>query len=389
MASNNNLSLGNVLSFGGPSCLGLNLQGPVVSRQELTLGLNHDLGKNPESDEEGNSFSEEGIMDGHCGSCKVNRVHWPRVKWVDSMVKLLITAVSYLGEDALVESDGFGGKKILSLHKKEKWKLVSKVLAERGCLVSPQQCEDKFNDLNKRFKKLNDILGRGTACQVVEKPGLLDMMDRLTEKKKDDVRKILNSKHLFYEEMCSYHNNNRLHLPHDPDLQRSLHSLLKSTDDVDFCCEMHRHDNDFEADVHEGYDETYGRVSSKRVRLGRGLDEFNFVNPNSVQDVRIGLQLHPENPQTDMNLGFPDGRRGSFSEQQWLKAWSLELEERRLKIEAGALELEKQRFKWQRFCKKKDHQLEMWKIENKKMKLKNERAALELKRREMTINCNR
>jgi hypothetical protein len=80
------------------------------------------------------------------------------------------------------------------LQKKGKWKSISKVMAERGFHVSPQQCEDKFNDLNKRYKRLNDMLGRGTSCQVVENPALLDVIDYLTEKEKDDVRKILSSK---------------------------------------------------------------------------------------------------------------------------------------------------------------------------------------------------
>ncbi|WOL10992.1 hypothetical protein Cni_G19753 [Canna indica] len=68
---------------------------------------------------------------------------------------------------------------------------------ERGCKVSPQQCEDKFNDLNKRYKRLTDILGRGTSCRIVENPALLDHMTNLSEKLKDDVRKILSSKHLY------------------------------------------------------------------------------------------------------------------------------------------------------------------------------------------------
>ncbi|URE29514.1 hypothetical protein MUK42_36376 [Musa troglodytarum] len=85
-------------------------------------------------------------------------------------------------------------------------------MAERGCYVSPQQCEDKFNDLNKRYKRLTDILGRGTSCKVVENPALLDRLN-LSEKMKDDVRKILSSKHLFYEEMCSYHlEEKKLHI---------------------------------------------------------------------------------------------------------------------------------------------------------------------------------
>ncbi|KAJ0939879.1 hypothetical protein HanRHA438_Chr02g0066301 [Helianthus annuus] len=49
-------------------------------------------------------------------------------------------------------------------------KSVSKVMAERGHFVSLQQCEDKFNDLNKWYKRLNEIFGRGTSCEVVENP---------------------------------------------------------------------------------------------------------------------------------------------------------------------------------------------------------------------------
>ncbi|KAL0344735.1 UNVERIFIED_CONTAM: hypothetical protein Sradi_4304800 [Sesamum radiatum] len=80
-------------------------------------------------------------------------------------------------------------------------------MTEKGFNVSPQQCEDKFNDLNKRYKRVNDILGKGTACGVVENPSLLDTMDHLSPKMKEEVRKLLNSKHLFFREMCAYHNS--------------------------------------------------------------------------------------------------------------------------------------------------------------------------------------
>ncbi|RRT76338.1 hypothetical protein B296_00023663 [Ensete ventricosum] len=124
---------------------------------------------------------------------------WLRMKSTDAMVWLLITAVSYVGEDNASESSG--RRKYVILQKKGKWKAISKVMAERGCYVSPQQCEDKFNDLNKRYKKLMDILGRRTTCRVVENPALLCHMSNLPEKMKDDVWKILSSKHLFYEEI--------------------------------------------------------------------------------------------------------------------------------------------------------------------------------------------
>nr|GEW64582.1 trihelix transcription factor GTL1-like [Tanacetum cinerariifolium] len=84
------------------------------------------------------------------------------------------------------------------------------MMVSKGCEVSPQQCEDKFNDLNKRYKRLNDILGRGVSCRVVENPSLMDSMPRLSAKMKEDVKKILSSKHLFYPEMCAYHNGQKI-----------------------------------------------------------------------------------------------------------------------------------------------------------------------------------
>lgn len=57
---------------------------------------------------------------------------------------------------------------------------------------------------------------------------LLDSIGYLNDKEKDDVRKIMSSKQLFCEEMCSYNNGNRLHLPHDLALQRSLKLALRN-----------------------------------------------------------------------------------------------------------------------------------------------------------------
>ncbi|KAF9608768.1 hypothetical protein IFM89_011389 [Coptis chinensis] len=96
--------------------------------------------------------------------------------------------VSYMGEDAAVKCSN-GRRKYAIMQKKGKWKSISKVMAERGYCVSPQQCEDKFNDINKRYKRLTYILRRGTSCKVVENPTLLDMMDHLSEKAKETVRK--------------------------------------------------------------------------------------------------------------------------------------------------------------------------------------------------------
>ncbi|KAJ6922772.1 46 kDa FK506-binding nuclear protein-like isoform X1 [Populus alba x Populus x berolinensis] len=158
----------------------------------------------PLSNEDEPSFTgDDGTTDG-----KRKISPWQRMKWTDNMVRLLIMAVFYIGDEVGSEvSDPIGKKKPGGLaQKKGKWKSVSRAMMEKGFYVSPQQCEDKFNDLNKRYKRVNDILGKGTACRVVENQSLLDTMD-LSPKMKDEVRKLLNSKHLFFREMCAYHNS--------------------------------------------------------------------------------------------------------------------------------------------------------------------------------------
>nr|GMD18160.1 lateral signaling target protein 2 homolog [Ipomoea batatas] len=83
---------------------------------------------------------------------------WQRMKWTDNMVRLLIMVVYYIGDEVGSEGNSTdpaaGNKKKAGagagvLQKKGKWKSVSRAMMERGFYVSPQQCEDKFNDLNK------------------------------------------------------------------------------------------------------------------------------------------------------------------------------------------------------------------------------------------------
>ncbi|KAK6246398.1 hypothetical protein QQP08_022374 [Theobroma cacao] len=362
--------------------------------------------KSSVSDEDEPSFTEEGV-DGHNDGTKGKKGSpWQRVKWTDKMVRLLITAVSYIGEDAAGDCGGGMRRKFAVLQKKGKWKSVSKVMAERGYHVSPQQCEDKFNDLNKRYKKLNDMLGRGTSCQVVENPALLDVIDYLTEKEKDDVRKILSSKHLFYEEMCSYHNGNRLHLPHDPQLQRSLQLALRSRDDHENDdARRHQHDDldddddhDMETDDHDEFEENhalhgdsrgmYGVLggSAKRSRQGQVHEDACFQNSLNSQDCNKSSFSYSPITQADMNQVLPDNTRAAWLQKQWIESRSLQLEEQKLQIQVEMLELEKQRFKWQRFSKKRDRELEKMRMENERMKLENERMALELKRKEFAAD---
>ncbi|EYU36855.1 hypothetical protein ABFS82_14G306500 [Erythranthe guttata] len=324
--------------------------------------------KSPSEDEEP-SFSEEPTK----GKKSSSSSPWQRVKWTDAMVRLLITAVSYISEEA-AEYSGTSKRKCANLQKKGKWKSVSKVMAERGHFVSPQQCEDKFNDLNKRYKRLNEILGRGTSCEVVENPSLLEVMDHISTKAKDEVRKILSSKHLHYEEMCSYHNGNRLHLPPDPDLQHSLRLALRNDE-----AEVKRHhsneDNE-EVDqednelVHDDRAYVVQGNSAKKVKPCRGHEEFH----------------HRGSSKSDKVVAFEGGT--TKMNTVTANSWNLQIEEQRVHIEEQMLELEKERFKWQKFCQKKDRELEIMRIEIERMKLENERMALDLRRREMGIIDN-
>ncbi|EEE54438.1 hypothetical protein OsJ_01511 [Oryza sativa Japonica Group] len=114
---------------------------------------------------------------------------WTRMKWTDGMVRLLINVVYSVGDDGdgVAAGGAAGGKasagaaghgkaggsgshgahgQAAAQQKKGKWKSVSRAMMESGHMVSPQQCEDKFNDLNKRYKRVVDLLGRGKACKV-------------------------------------------------------------------------------------------------------------------------------------------------------------------------------------------------------------------------------
>lgn len=345
------------------------------------------VGKTSMSDDDEPSFTKDGT-DGQIDAGKGEKgSSWQRMKWTDAMVRLLITAVSYIGED--VASECGGRRKYAILQKKGKWKAISKVMAERGCYVSPQQCEDKFNDLNKRYKRLTDILGRGTSCKVVENPALLEHMN-ISEKLKEDARKILSSKHLFYEEMCSYHNCNRLNLPEDPALQRSLQLALRIRDEHDTKRSSHEDvdedDQSADSDDEEGDAEEHNAVHGfpKRMKLGVNHEELAFSNCSGSRD--CNRSLHPQGLTVDMNQVFSEGSKSAMIPQQWVSSYPIQLEEKRLHIQAQMLELERQRYKWQRFSKKKDRELNIMRMENERMELENKRLSLELQKKELELN---
>ncbi|KAK8613745.1 hypothetical protein V6N13_101502 [Hibiscus sabdariffa] len=342
--------------------------------------------------EKPNNSVEHGGADG-CddGSEGKGEFLWQQVKWTPQMVRLLINAVCYIDEDA--SSDFLGGvrRKSSMVHKIGKWNCISKLMVKRGHHVSPQQCEDTFDDLNKRYKRLNDVLGKGISCEVVENPELLEVMN-VSDKVKEEVKKILTSKNLFYEEMCSYHTGNRLHLPHDPELQRSLLLVLESReDDEPNQSRQHNGDDEFEEEHQdaapdggfEGIEDSkrtsrFLEPSSKRCKLMHEMKDVVVGNPSNVVEYGKKSEAAEQNDQHDLSHYYPYYNSSHGLQEQWMAFRLLELERQKIQIQARKLALEKQQFKWRRINWNKDRALDKMRLENECMKLVNEVLAFEL-----------
>lgn len=361
---------------------GLSLKGMSM---DFGKGKGISLGRSPSnntsSEDEEPSYAED-VNGENCNVSKDKKESpWQRMKWTDSVVRLLIAVVASVGDDGMFEAKDGLKRKSGMLQKKGKWKMVSNIMISNGCCVSPQQCEDKFNDLNKRYKKLNDILGRGTSCQVVENPSLMDAMPHLTEKAKDEVKKILSSKHLFYREMCAFHNGQRIPGCHDIDLQAHLLPLATHPNDNN-ASEAHEADENYESDSDDSYEDDEKNIDSKsgrmegyyaRSRMNGGSSNFALL-PGRQDCNRVELE-----PMFQDVAKSPVEQRSLIQQRMW------QLEVQKVRLQAEALDLEKQRLKWLRFRSKKDRELERLRLENERMKLDNDRMVLLLKQKEMAL----
>ncbi|KAI4300400.1 hypothetical protein L6164_033784 [Bauhinia variegata] len=382
----------------------------------------------PLSDEDEPGFA----ADDSTGDPKRKISPWQRMKWTDTMVRLLIMAVYCIGDEGGPEGTDPTGKKKTTclLQKKGKWKSVSKAMMEKGFYVSPQQCEDKFNDLNKRYKRVNDILGKGTACKVVENQNLLDTMD-LSPKMKEEARKLLNSKHLFFREMCAYHNScnhgNTSGANQSPEVgidaslaqpsqqqqqqqqqqlaqnQRCSHSsdnvvgnlgragpeglkMLKGGSGED-------DDDDDEEDDSDDYseeDEYDSAEGGSRGQMGHGHEDYDD-NDGRASRKRPRKTAFPVSSQGMQQLSsevtsvFQDGGRSTWEKKQWMKSRLMQLEEQQIQYQYQAFELEKQRLKWVRFSSKKERDMERSKLENQRGRLENERMVLLIHQKELEL----
>lgn len=358
---------------------------------------------------------------------KRNASPWQRMKWTDGMVKLLIMMVFYIGDDQGVsEGNDVAGKKKGgggggALQKKGKWKSVSKAMMERGFFVSPQQCEDKFNDLNKRYKRVNDILGKGTSCRVVENQSLLDTMDHLSPKMKEEVRKLLNSKHLFFREMCAYHTSCNGGAQHSAEAGAESH--VQQQQQRRTCL----HSSDNSPNVHNlGRTETEGSKMMKGVSVEEEDDDEddNDDEDEDNDEVEGGARGHEHESDLDVKITshkrtrnemyapdsnsfqefnnelkyvVQDGTKSLWEKRQWMRMRLMQLEEQRMHHQCQAFELEKQKMKWLKFKHKKERDMEAERLANERMRLQNERMVLILRQKELELldsqqqnqSCNR
>ncbi|KAK8613746.1 hypothetical protein V6N13_101503 [Hibiscus sabdariffa] len=384
------------------------------------------------------NYAEECKLEHNKAGKSENQSLWQRMQWTGESVKLLVTILSYIGEDTSTDCSGTQMKVSSLLRKQGKWRCVSKVMADRGYHVSPQQCEDKFNNLNKTYRRLNELLGRGTSCKVVENPELLDMIN-VSEKEKEDVRKLLTSKHLFYEEMCSYHNGNRLYLPHDPDLLRSLLFILKNEDDYKLLessqpvldgtdkkagalSELDRakdngatsglpevsvkwldliNKNDISGSVNtskpfdsnqslnsQGDTTEYNRANSESssvsamwLRRTNENEVADHGNPLEVSDLNQIPDAQPLHNVTHQDVTCHEDSEADGFLNQWMAHRLDRLEKQKLKLKSKMLNLEKQRLRWKRRSSKQDLKLDKMRAENECLKLVNECIAMQLEQK--------
>ncbi|XP_020581387.1 uncharacterized protein LOC110025313 [Phalaenopsis equestris] len=315
---------------------------------------------------------------------------WQRMKWTDSMVRLLVSVVHSAGDDiAGVEcSDQYQkGKKSPSSTsmqlKKGKWKSVSRSMMEKGFYVSPQQCEDKFNDLNKRYKRVNELLGKGMGCKVVENPALLDSMDHLSQKAREEARKLLSSKHLFFREMCAYHNNcpsasAALRPDHSPSLSPATIKIQKKGGGGGGLCTVEEESRHLcqEDEEEEEEEDDYNEEESEDEDDGSlGVKRKAALSPAAMSPLSL-------------SLCSPSGSSSAQGEQQqreWVRMKLAELEEKRVIYQKQALQLEKQRFKWLRFSSNKEREMEKMRLWNERLRLENERMLLLLQQKEIRL----
>uniref|UniRef100_A0ACD5XZS1 Uncharacterized protein n=1 Tax=Avena sativa TaxID=4498 RepID=A0ACD5XZS1_AVESA len=359
---------------------------------------------------------------------------WSRMKWTDGMVRLLITVVYNAGDDG--EGVSAGGRTAAAAaaqqQKKGKWKSVSRAMMEKGFMVSPQQCEDKFNDLNKRYKRVVDLLGRGKACRVVETPALLDGMDELTPRAKEEARKLLSSKHLFFREMCTYHNPGAaaaaegaacFHHPRPASLpcaantsSAALHVAADPSpamvddddDDSEDVPSSNEDDLDDEEEQAAGSKRRGGRIDDSNNRfhhqhnnngyhkrrpdessaMAAGEDDEEDGNKRARRRTRVREEQGPSAvQQLQSELAAVMATGGDRQQlRQWMRQRAVELEEQQVAYEWREYQLQRQRLKWERFRANKERDMERARLRNDRLRIDGRRMLLMLRHKDLDLD---
>ncbi|KAG7565068.1 Zinc finger CCHC-type superfamily [Arabidopsis suecica] len=123
------------------------------------------------------------------------------------------------------------------------------------------------------------------------------------------------------------------------------------------------------------------------IKIRQSHSHEDADHPSHVNSLECNKVSLPQIPfsQADVNQGGAESGRAASVQKQWIESRPLQLEEQKLQIQVELLELDKQRFRWQRFSKKRDQELERMRMENERMKLENDRMGLELKQRELGV----
>uniref|UniRef100_A0A453E8B4 Myb/SANT-like DNA-binding domain-containing protein n=1 Tax=Aegilops tauschii subsp. strangulata TaxID=200361 RepID=A0A453E8B4_AEGTS len=346
---------------------------------------------------------------------------WSRMKWTDAMVRLLIAVVYNAGEDgegvsaggkaaashshgkavASAAAQGGHGPQAAAQQRKGKWRSVSRAMVEKGFKVSPQQCEDKFNDLNKRYKGVVDLLGRGTACDVVANPALLDTMGELTAKSKEEARKMLRSKRLFFREMCNYHNpggtatashgieggaaaNSSAGRQVVAMVNSSTRSEDDSEDDVLSSKEAEEEEDDYDLDDVEekapgGHKNKRRLGESSAAAAGEDGEENGNNKPARGRPCTSMQQLKRE-------LAAAEAGGDQQQLRQLVQRRALELEKQELAYEVQELALEKHRRRWEQFKAKKEWNIEQERQRIEGLRVDGKRMLLMLKQKEFDLD---
>ncbi|PKA56934.1 hypothetical protein AXF42_Ash002237 [Apostasia shenzhenica] len=344
---------------------------------------------------------------------------WHRMKWTDHMVRLLVWVVHSVGEEVAAgcgetaEASGKARKAAEGMQqRKGKWKSVSRAMMEKGFFVSPQQCEDKFNDLNKRYKRLTELLGKGTACRAVENPAILDSMDHLPTKAKDEARKLLCSKHLFFREMCAYHNisaagvsttaaaaSSSCTAPFPPDNHHGGGAALSTVEELvqeeasgavrnHYQEEGEEGDDDDEVSSGDDFSDDRKDVKSLETFPASRQKRKAPLSPPAISPLSLSLSSpswSTSAPAQQLREEFVGLQGDPQQKIQWLRMKAAEQEERQVSYHHRWLQLERRRFKWLRFSGSKEREMEKTRLRNERLRLENERMLLLLQHKEIRL----